>query len=106
MLRAASPIPTSSSAFNVALSAFRTTLLVTLFPMTEAALVNTMHQHRRGEPTAYENLLGDALERAFAAGIHDIEGIVRQLNESGPTGPDGSPWTVARLETELARLGA
>lgn len=74
--------------------------------MTDQALVNQMHQYRLGEPTAYENLLGDALERAFAAGIHDLDGIVRQLNESGPAGPDGNPWTAARLESELARLGA
>ena len=69
-------------------------------------LVNVMHQHRLNEPTAYENLLGDALERAFAAGIHDLDAIVRQLNDSGPAGPDGVPWTAARLEIELARLGA
>jgi len=74
--------------------------------MAEQTLVNIMHQHRLAEPTAYENLLGDALERAFAAGIHDLEGIVRQLNDTGPTGPDGNPWTAARLEAELARLGA
>lgn len=74
--------------------------------MTEQALVNIMHQHRLADPTAYENLLGDAIERAFAAGIHDLEGIVRQLNNTGPTGPDGNPWTAARLEAELARLGA
>lgn len=74
--------------------------------MTDQALVNQMYQHRLGEPTAYENLLGDALERAFAAGIHDLDGIVRELNQSGPAGPDGSPWTAARLESELARLGA
>ncbi len=69
-------------------------------------LVNVMHQHRLNEPTAYENLLGDALERAFAAGIHDLDGIVRLLNDSGPAGPDGKPWSAERLQTELARLGA
>ncbi len=75
------------------------------------SLVNVMHQHRLAEPTAYENLLGDAIERAFAAGIHDLDGIVRMLNDTGPAGPDpagpdGEPWTAARLEAELARLGA
>lgn len=69
-------------------------------------LVNVMNQHRQAEPTAYENLLGDAIERAFAAGIHDLEGIVRLLNDTGPSGPDGMPWTAAQLEAELARLGA
>lgn len=71
-----------------------------------APLVNVMHQHRLAEPTAYENLLGDAIERAFASGLHDLDGIVRMLNDSGPAGPDGEPWTAARLEAELARLGA
>lgn len=70
------------------------------------SLVNVTHQHRLAEPTAYENLLGDAIERAFAAGIHDLDGIVRMLNDTGPAGPDGEPWTAARLEAELARLGA
>jgi hypothetical protein len=69
-------------------------------------LVNLMHQHRLAEPTPYENLLGDAIERAFATGIHDLDGIVRMLNDTGPAGPDGEPWTAARLEAELARLGA
>jgi len=71
-----------------------------------ASLVNVMHQHRLAEPTAYENLLGDAIERAFAAGIHDLDGIVRMLNDTGPAGPDGEPWTTTRLEVELERLGA
>ncbi len=70
------------------------------------SLVNVMHQHRLAEPTAYENLLGDAIERAFAAGIHDLDGIMRMLNDTGPASPDGGPWTAARLEAELARLGA
>ena len=69
-------------------------------------LVNVTNQHRLTEPTAYENLLGDAIERAFAAGIHELDGIVQLLNDSGPSGPDGEPWTAARLEAELARLGA
>jgi len=68
-------------------------------------LVNVMNQHRLAEPTPYENLLGDAIERVFAAGIHDLDAMVRMLNESGPTGPDGKPWTAAGLEAELARLG-
>ncbi len=71
-----------------------------------ASLVNVMHQHRLAEPSACENLLGDAIERAFAAGIHDLDGMVRLLHDTGPAGPDGEPWTAARLEAELARLGA
>jgi hypothetical protein len=69
-------------------------------------LINIMNQHRLNEPTAYENLLGDALERAFAAGLHDLQEIVDQLNDAGPAGPDGGLWTTATLEAELARLGA
>ena len=31
-------------------------------------LYNETHQHRDATPTAYENLLGDSIERAFAQG--------------------------------------
>ena len=31
------------------------------------------HQARDREPDDYQNLLGDAIERAYAAGIHDLD---------------------------------
>ena len=64
------------------------------------------HQARQRAPTPYEDLLGDAIERAFAAGIHDLDALVAQLNQSGPRGPDGAAWTAAMFQSEMARLGA
>lgn len=42
------------------------------------------HQARRHVPTQYESLLGDAIERAYAAGTHDLAGLVAYLNRTGP----------------------
>ena len=72
---------------------------------TTPALYNETHQTREKPPTAYENLLGDAIERAFAQGVHDLPGLVSSLNESGPAGPDGAPWTPESYQLEMARLG-
>jgi hypothetical protein len=69
-------------------------------------LYNETHQSRATAPTAYENLLGDAIERAFGQGIHDLDGLVSFLNRSGVSAPNGQPWTTAVYETEMARLGA
>jgi hypothetical protein len=69
-------------------------------------LYNETHQSRTTPPTAYENLLGDAIERAFSQGIHDLEGLVAYLNRSGPSAPNGQLWSPAIYEAELARLGA
>ncbi len=73
---------------------------------TTPPLYNETHQSRSAEPTSYEELLGDALERAFAQGIHDLEGLVQYLNVSGPMGHNGQPWTPASFEQEMARLAA
>ena len=69
-------------------------------------LSNETFQHRAAAPTAYESLLGDSIERAFAAGIHDLERLVAFLNEGGPSGPNGQPWTATTYCDEMARLGA
>ena len=69
-------------------------------------LSNDTHQHRSAAPTAYESLLGDSIERAFAAGIHDLDGLVAYLNDAGPAGPNGQPWTAESYQREMARLGA
>ncbi len=57
-------------------------------------------------PTAYETLLADAIEAAFAAGVWDLTGLVARLNGEGIRTPDGQPWTEARYEAEMRRLGA
>lgn len=64
------------------------------------------NQSRDHEPTDYENLLGDAIEQAYAAGIHDLSALVARLNAIQLPSPDGQPWTDALFCTEMARLGA
>ena len=70
------------------------------------SLYNETFQNRAAAPTAYESLLGDSIERAYAAGIHDLPGLVAHLNEAGPAGPNGQPWTADSYCKEMARLGA
>lgn len=73
---------------------------------TTRTLYNGTHQHRAAAPTAYESLLGDSIERAFAQGIHELDGLVAYLNNAGPAGPNGQPWTNELYCQEMARLGA
>ena len=63
------------------------------------------HQARDREPTAFESLLGDAIERAFAAGTHDLAGVVAALNRTGPNAPNGQAWTEAGFTALMAQLG-
>lgn len=63
------------------------------------------HQARERAPTAYESLLGDAIERAFGAGIHDLPGLIGCLNRTGPNAPDGRPWTEDSFAALMAKLG-
>ena len=71
-----------------------------------AALYNETHQARTAAPTSYESLLGDSIERAFGAGIHDLDSLVQYLNTAGPSGPNGQPWTAETYQLEMARLAA
>lgn len=73
---------------------------------TPQPLYNETHQNRTSPPTAYESLLGDSIERAFAQGIHDLPGLVGYLNMAGPAGPNGQPWNEESYKQEMARLGA
>ena len=63
------------------------------------------HQARRHPPTDYENLLGDALEAAFAAGVWDLEGLVARLNQDCIRTPDGGQWTVESFKAVMAAMG-
>ncbi|QGZ63380.1 recombinase-like helix-turn-helix domain-containing protein [Paraburkholderia acidisoli] len=63
------------------------------------------HQARQRPPTQYENLLGDAIERAFAQGITVLAELVAYLNESGPRAQNGEAWTEDNFRAEMARLG-
>lgn len=71
-----------------------------------AALYNETHQARSAAPTSYESLLGDSIERAFGAGIHDLDSLVQYLNKVGPSGPNGQPWTAETYRQEMTRLAA
>ena len=62
------------------------------------------HQARTRAPTPYEDQLGDALERAFAAGRWELDAVVEQLNQSGPSATQGAAWTAASLQATLAQL--
>jgi hypothetical protein len=74
--------------------------------MRTPELYNATHQSRSAPPTAYESLLGDSIERAFAQGIHDLDGLIDYLNRAGPAGPNGAPWTAQSYCQEMTRLGA
>ena len=63
------------------------------------------HQARQRPPTQFEDLLGDAIERAFAEGIHDLPGLVAYLNRTGPSADNGQPWTEASYTAQVTRLG-
>lgn len=64
------------------------------------------HQTCDREPTDYENLLGDALEKAFAAGVHELDGVCAQLISDCVPSPGGRLWTPDLLASELKRLAA
>jgi len=64
------------------------------------------HQARDREPDDDQNLLGDAIERAFAAGIHDLGGLVARLNEAQVPSPNGQAWTAELFQKEMKRLGS
>ena len=63
------------------------------------------HQARPRPPTSYEDLLGDAIERAFGAGHWELEALVVYLNKSGPLGPNGQAWTAASYQSVIKTLG-
>ena len=68
-------------------------------------VVNLIWQTRPASPSEYENKLGDALVACFGAGIEEVGALVARLNEMGVMAPDGTPWTTASFEREMARLG-
>jgi hypothetical protein len=62
------------------------------------------NQARKSEPTQYETLLGDSIERAFGQGLWELDALVAYLNRSGPLGADGQNWTPASFQAEMKRL--
>jgi hypothetical protein len=63
------------------------------------------HQARQRPATAYEDQLGDALERAFAAGHWELDALVAQLNRTGPLASNSAPWTAESFQAEMAQRG-
>jgi len=63
------------------------------------------HQARPRNSTSYEDLLGDAIERAFGAGHWELEALLVHLNKSGPLGPNGQPWTAETYQSVIKTLG-
>jgi hypothetical protein len=61
---------------------------------------------RQRPPTSFEDLLGDAIERAFGQGHWELDGLVAYLNKSGPAGPNGQPWTAESFQQLMTTLGA
>ncbi len=62
------------------------------------------HQARQRPPTQYENLLGDAIERAFGQGITALPALVDYLNAFGPRAQNADAWTEENFRAEMARL--
>ena len=65
--------------------------------------VNIAYQTRPAAPSSYENRLGDALEKAFGAGIESLADLVRTLNTEGVSDPAGKPWTEASFQAEMRK---
>ncbi|MGW6459161.1 recombinase-like helix-turn-helix domain-containing protein [Streptomyces sp. NPDC055078] len=68
-------------------------------------LRNVAVQSRSRETTSYEHALADVLEGIYGQGIHDLPGIVRELNTSGVRPAHGEDWDERSFRDELARLG-
>ena len=63
------------------------------------------HQAQQRPPTAYENLLGDALEAAFRDGATELDQLVKRLNADGIRTPAGGAWSVDNFASILKGLG-
>lgn len=68
---------------------------------------NETHQSRTRPNTPFEDLLGDSIERAYAAGKHDLPSLLDHLNLAGPPCPlTTGEWTEDAYKTLMARLSA
>lgn len=64
-----------------------------------------VHQTHPDPITPYEEKLSGAIMEIFATGVHDLPGLVEQLDGLGLRAPDGTAWDQAGLRAELRRLG-
>jgi len=64
------------------------------------------HQACDRVQTVFEDLLGDAIERAFGDGVDTLPALVAYLNRTGPAGENSEPWTEQSFQALMARLGS
>jgi hypothetical protein len=64
------------------------------------------HQAQLRPPTAYETALGDAIERAFAAGHWALPALVQALNTAGSLTPNNQAWTLDNFPPVMAAFEA
>jgi len=64
------------------------------------------NQLRDHEPTTYENILADMIERAYAKGVHELAELVTYLNEAGSQDLDGQAWTEDSFQKTLSEFAA
>ena len=76
---------------------------INIRPLPDAYL--QPHQARTRPPTSYEDLLGDAIERGFAAGHWKLDALLAHLNKTGPMGPNGQPWSAESFQATITTLG-
>lgn len=67
---------------------------------------NVVWQTRTHEETAFERRLADAMERAFVAGVTELDALVDCLNAEGVRDEENRTWTVDTFRAVMARLGA
>jgi hypothetical protein len=67
---------------------------------------NVVWQTRTHEETAFERRLADAMERAFVAGVTEVDALVDCLNAEGVRDEENREWTVESFRAVMARLGA
>ncbi|WP_416758822.1 recombinase-like helix-turn-helix domain-containing protein [Pseudomonas sp. BNK-6] len=74
--------------------------------MTARAPYLEPHQARKRPSTPFEDLLGDAIERAFGKGISELPALLAHLDQAGPPCPlTHGKWTADAYKTLMARLG-
>ncbi|WP_037064426.1 recombinase-like helix-turn-helix domain-containing protein [Pseudonocardia acaciae] len=62
------------------------------------------YQARTRPLTSYEHAFADELEAIYGRGVHDLDGLVAALNETGVRPAGGADWSAESLCAELARL--
>lgn len=72
---------------------------------TYDVISNVPWQSRARVPTAYENALAAALERAYLDGAADLDSLATHLNAANVRRNDGQAWTAGLLAAELEILG-